>query len=53
MIKRIIGAIAFRRNFKKTYEELSRLSSKELQDIGINRSMITSIAAEHARKVTQ
>lgn len=53
VLKKIIYAIAFRRNFKKTYEELSKLSTRELQDIGIHRNMITRIAIENARKVTQ
>lgn len=53
VIKKIMDAIAFQRNFKKTYEELSKLSTRELQDIGIHRSMITRIAMESARKVTQ
>lgn len=49
VLKKIMDAIAFRRNFKKTYEELSKLSTRELQDIGIHRNMITRIAAEQAR----
>ena len=32
--------------YRKTYDELSRLSDKELRDIGISRGMIHSIALE-------
>jgi uncharacterized protein YjiS (DUF1127 family) len=32
--------------YKQTINELSRLSNKELNDIGINRGMIRSIAME-------
>lgn len=32
--------------YRKTYDELSKLSDKELDDIGINRGMIRSIAME-------
>lgn len=32
--------------YKSTYRELSRLSDKELRDIGINRGMIRGIAME-------
>ena len=34
--------------YRKTYEELSRLTDKELQDIGVSRGMIHSIALESA-----
>jgi len=52
VFKRIIAEIMFRINFNKTYTELSNLSARELRDIGIDRSMITRIALEHARKLT-
>jgi uncharacterized protein YjiS (DUF1127 family) len=32
--------------YRSTYTELNKLSDKELDDIGINRSMIHSIALE-------
>lgn len=32
--------------YRATYNELHKLSDKELQDIGINRGMIHSIALE-------
>lgn len=40
----------FRRQsvFRSTYKELSNLSSRQLADIGIDRSMITRIALEAA-----
>jgi len=34
--------------FRRTYEELSALSSRELSDLGISRSMITRLAYEAA-----
>jgi len=34
--------------YRKTYEELSALSTRELQDLGIARSMITRLAYESA-----
>jgi uncharacterized protein YjiS (DUF1127 family) len=52
MIKKIIAAIRLHRNFHKTKMELSRLTTRELQDIGIDRSMITRISLETARKLS-
>lgn len=52
MFTKLVHAIMLRHNFKKTYNELNKLSTRELEDIGINRSMITRIAMEHARKIT-
>jgi len=34
--------------FRRTYEELSALSTRELQDLGYSRSMITRLAYEAA-----
>ncbi|KPQ06738.1 MAG: putative conserved small protein [Rhodobacteraceae bacterium HLUCCA12] len=34
--------------FRRTYDELSALSSRELSDLGISRSMITRLAYEAA-----
>ena len=34
------------RSYKQTVKDLSRLTDKELNDIGINRSMIHSVAME-------
>jgi len=53
MIKKIMNAIQFHKNFKRTYNELSKLSSRELKDIGIDRHMITRISLEYARKSIQ
>jgi len=52
MIKKIIDAMVYRKNFRKTYNELTKLSNYELEDIGIHRSMITRIAMENARKMS-
>ena len=37
------------RRYDASLRELSRLGDRELADIGVNRSEITSIAWEHAR----
>lgn len=52
MIKQIVTAIKLYLNFQKTHKELSKLSSRELEDIGLNRTMITRVSMEHARKIT-
>ncbi len=41
-------SIARRRVYNKTYAELSQLSSRELDDLGISRSMISRLAYEAA-----
>ena len=45
-----IAAEAYRawRLYRNTYNELSGLSARELDDLGINRSSIRSIALESA-----
>ena len=48
LIARIKDALARRRLFNQTYRELSALSTRELDDLGINRSMITRLAHEAA-----
>lgn len=40
-----------RRAFRETYNNLNKLSTRELDDIGLNRTMITRIALEKAEKV--
>lgn len=40
-----------RQAFRETYNHLHKLSTRELDDIGINRTMITRIAMESSRKV--
>ena len=52
MINKIIKALKYRQMFRQTYNELAKLSTRELEDIGIHRCMITRIAQEHARKIT-
>lgn len=46
MLKKIVTYIRKNREIAATKKELYKLSSKELDDIGINRSMIHSIAYE-------
>lgn len=41
-------ALRRRQVYQRTYRELSNLSTRELQDLGINRSMITRLAHEAA-----
>jgi uncharacterized protein YjiS (DUF1127 family) len=48
LVARIKDALARRKLFKQTYRELSALSTRELDDLGINRSMITRLAHEAA-----
>ena len=36
--------------FTQTYDELNRLSQRELDDLGIDRSMITRVAMDAAYK---
>jgi uncharacterized protein YjiS (DUF1127 family) len=48
MFKNIIKYFQRHNAYRKTYQELSKLSTKELRDIGIERSMITRIALESA-----
>ncbi len=48
MVKSVQEALQRRRVFKQTVRELSGLSSRELNDLGIHRSMITRIASEAA-----
>lgn len=48
MIKQFTNWLNARRAFKNTYRALHQMSNHELQDIGINRSMITRVALEAA-----
>lgn len=52
MFAKLFHAIMLRHNFRKTYNELNKLSTRELEDIGINRSMITRVAMDQAKKIT-
>ncbi len=47
---RISEALAKRRVYKRTYAELSQLSTRELDDLGISRSMISRLAREAAER---
>lgn len=48
LFARIAGALARRRVYARTHAELSALSTRELDDLGITRSMITRLAYEAA-----
>ena len=47
---RIRDAFYRRRVYNKTYAELNALSTRELDDLGISRSMISRLAHEAATK---
>jgi uncharacterized protein YjiS (DUF1127 family) len=46
MLKALIDYFKKQSHYKNTRDELSKLSTRELDDIGITRSMISRIAAE-------
>lgn len=48
LIERIKAARARATEYQRTYTELQRLSTRELDDIGIRRCDIADIAREHA-----
>jgi uncharacterized protein YjiS (DUF1127 family) len=48
MLKALVDYFRKQSQYRKTYNELSKLSTRELRDIGIERSMISRIAAEKA-----
>ncbi|MGL4309461.1 MAG: DUF1127 domain-containing protein [Paracoccaceae bacterium] len=48
LVKTVAESIRRRRVYAQTLRELNALSSRELEDLGIHRSMIASIAAESA-----
>lgn len=48
MFKSLYESFKKHRAFVKTYNQLSKLSTHELNDIGIEKSMITRIALEAA-----
>jgi uncharacterized protein YjiS (DUF1127 family) len=50
-MKQLITWWKRRQAFNETYTQLSRLSTRELEDIGISRSMISRIALEMSEKV--
>ena len=47
MLSKFTRKLVQRYNYLKTKETLYKLSDKELQDIGINRSMIPCISQEN------
>lgn len=48
LVKDVRMAMDRRRVFNRTVRELSALSSRELADLGLSRSMITRVAIEAA-----
>jgi uncharacterized protein YjiS (DUF1127 family) len=48
MLKALVDYIRKQRQYRRTYNELAKLSTKELRDIGIDRYMISRIASESA-----
>lgn len=46
----VAEAYARHKMYTSTYRELAALSNRELSDLGINRTMISSIALEAAKK---
>lgn len=46
MFKELRESLKRRAQYRSTVDELSKLTDKELNDIGINRGMIHSIAME-------
>lgn len=48
MLKALIDYFRKQRTYRQTYNELSKLSTSQLRDLGIDRRMISRIAAESA-----
>lgn len=48
MLKALINAYRKHSIYRSTYKELSRLTNHELQDLGLHRSMLESVAREAA-----
>ncbi|MCH8465462.1 MAG: DUF1127 domain-containing protein [Roseinatronobacter sp.] len=48
LVRRLSDMLARRRVFKRTHAELNQLSTRELEDLGISRSMISRLAYEAA-----
>lgn len=51
VINNVIKYIKMRKAYNRTYRELSKLSNKELNDIGLSRYDIAEIARESADAV--
>ena len=50
LIKKVRKAISARKKYLTTVHELSRLSNRELNDIGIHRCDIEFVARKHSKK---
>lgn len=50
LIKKVQRAISARKKYLATVHELSRLSNRELNDIGIHRCDIEFVARKHSKK---
>lgn len=48
LLGRLTDAFARRRVYNRTYAELSALTTRELDDLGISRAMISRLAYEAA-----
>jgi len=48
VFNKLKAAVDRYRTFKRTLDELEKLSDNELYDIGITRGMIKEVAKEHA-----
>ena len=52
MSNRIVSTYRAWRKYRETYNELMRLSSRDLADLGINRAEIPTIARQSASGVS-
>jgi uncharacterized protein YjiS (DUF1127 family) len=52
MSNRLVSTYRAWRKYRETYNELMRLSSRDLADLGIHRAEIPTIARQSARAVT-
>jgi uncharacterized protein YjiS (DUF1127 family) len=50
MANRLVTTYRHWRKYRETYNELMRLSTRELHDLGISRGDIPSIARQSARQ---
>jgi uncharacterized protein YjiS (DUF1127 family) len=50
MTNQIVKRYRTWRKYRETYDELMRCSNRELDDLGINRADIPTVAYEHARR---
>ena len=48
LLAQLSDSLQRRRVYNKTYSELAKLSTRELNDLGISRSMISRLAQEAA-----